>query len=144
MCPYMTGVSLHDRCVPTWQVCPYMTGVSLHDRCVPTSQVCPYITGVCLHMRTPFCKSDSHSEGVREWLSFRGCPFSHQIQAYCTEGVLSSECPLKTGFTAQRVSSHQSVPWRQVLLHRGCPLIRVSPEDRFAVRTHIVQSDHYV
>ena len=30
------------------------------------------------------------------------------------EGVLSSECPLKAG-----------------LLYRGCPLIRVSPEDRF-------------
>ena len=34
----------------------------------------------------------------------------------------SHQCPLKTGFT-----------WRQVLLHRGCPLIRVSPEDRFTV-----------
>ena len=29
---------------------------------------------------------------------------------YCIEGVLLLECPLKTGFTVQRVSSHQSVP----------------------------------
>ena len=46
-------------------------------------------------------------------------------------------CPLiglsliKTGFTVQRVPSHRSVPFRQVLLYRGCPLIGVSLLDRF-------------
>ena len=57
------------------------------------------------------------------------------------EGVLSSECRLKTGFTVQRVSSHLSVPLRQVLLHRGCPLIRVSLEDRFYCMEVVLSSE---
>ena len=57
---------------------------------------------------------------------------------YCTEGVLSSECPLKMGFT---VSSHQSVPVRWVLLYRGCPLIGVSLEDRFYCTEGVLSSE---
>ena len=60
---------------------------------------------------------------------------------YCTQGVLSSECPFKTCFTVQRVSSHQSVPWRPVLLYRGCPLIRVSLEDLLHCTEGVLSSE---
>ena len=40
-----------------------------------------------------------------------------------------------------RVSSHRSVPWRHVLLHRGCPLIRVSLQDRFYCFEGVVPSE---
>ena len=39
--------------------------------------------------------------------------------------------PSKDRFNCMEVSSHQSIPWRQVLLYRGCPLIRVTLEVRF-------------
>ena len=66
------------------------------------------------------------------------CPLK---TGFTVEGVLSSECPLKTGFTVLRVPYHQSVPWRQVLLYRGCPLIRVSPEDRFYCIEGVLSSE---
>ena len=43
---------------------------------------------------------------------------------YCMDGVLLSDCPL-----------------RQVLLHRGCPLIRVSLEDRFYCIEGVLSSE---
>ena len=62
---------------------------------------------------------------------------SFEDRFYCIEGVLCLECPFKTGcflqtgFIVYRVSSHRSVLLRQVLLYIGCPLLRVSLEDRF-------------
>ena len=48
----------------------------------------------------------------------------HLKQVYCIEGVLSSECHSETG-----------------LLYRGCPLIRMSLEDRFYCIEGVLSSE---
>ena len=104
MCPYITGFLAWEDWTPFWEnipewfackVKPVFRGhcttpekVSLNDRC-------PFLQ-MCMHHR---CLSI----------------------CYCSEKT----CP------DHRVSSLDSVPWWQILLYRGCPLIRVSFEDRF-------------
>ena len=91
---------------------------------VPWRQV--YLYRVSSHQRVPW----------RQVLLYKGCPLisvSLGDRFYCIKGVLSSACPLETGFTVWRVSSHQRVPWRQVYLYRWCPLIGVSLEEGFIV-----------
>ena len=61
---------------------------------------------------------------------------------------MQSRFPCITGFNlvdigerSEEMSSHQSVPLGQVLLYRGCPLIRVSLEDRFYCIEGVLSSE---
>ena len=85
--------------------------------CSISKGMCPYMTvvpsqQVPLHIWKKEPRSEETSP-VQRVSSHRSVPWRH---IYCIEGGLSSECSLKTG-----------------LLYRGCPLIRVSLEDRFTV-----------
>ena len=78
----------------------YTVNLSSRETSISHSK-CPYMTGVHPHI-TGSLTWEIYENVLRKCPLITGCPLigvSLKDSIYCIEGVLSLECPLKTGFT---------------------------------------------